>query len=417
MTRAQLYAEKRDLWKRMEAIRKAALDESRAHTDAEQREYDEHGARIQEIEAMLEQEARHSGFERPGNGDSRGRVLTDPDPDGDERNAIDSAEYRAAHNRYLRSGERGLRGEDRETLQAGSDRAFAENRTLSALVGQNGGYLVPTTFLNQVVETQKFFGGALQVGATVLNTSHGEDIMWPTNDDTGNEGELLGENAAVTTQDVTFGQRKLSAYMVSSKLVKSPLSLLSDSSVDVEAFLGRKFGQRIGRTKNRLITVGTGASQPQGMVTGASMGPAAVTASATAITYDELIDLEHSVDIAYRQNGKHMFADSTLALLRKLKDSTGRPLWEPSLKDGVPSTLNGRPYVINNDMPAATANNKAILFGDFEAYYIIRTVSGLLVVRLNELYALNLQVGFFAVERFDGGVQDASAVKALVMHS
>jgi len=303
MTRAQLYEEKRDLWKRMEAIRKAALDESRAHTDAEQREYDEHGARIQEIEAMLEQEARHSGFANPGASDNRGRVLDDPDPDADERNAVDSAEYRAAHKRYIRNGLNGLRSEDRETLRAGTDAAYAENRTLSALVGQNGGYTVPTAFLNQVVETQKFYGGALQVGATVLDTAHGEDIMWPTNDDTGNEGELIGEGGTVTTQDVTFGSRKLSAYMVSSKLVKAPVMFLNDSSSDVEGFLSKKFGQRIGRTKNRLLTVGTGASQPQGMVTGASMGPAAVTASATAITYDELIDLEPSTLPETRHEG------------------------------------------------------------------------------------------------------------------
>lgn len=413
-TRAQLWDEKRDLFKRMNDIQDAASERGEARNAAEETEYDAHASRIQAIEAIMRQEDEHAERTRSLTEPVRNRDLTDPEDEGNT-NPLSMAAYRKAHDRYLRVGDRGLRSEDREVLQAGTDASLVENRTLSGLVGQNGGYLVPPTFLTEVTETQKFYGGTIQANPFILNTSHGEDINWPTNDDTAVEGELIGEGGAVSTADVTFANKKLAAYIGSSKLVKVPTMLLNDSSVDLEGFLARKFGQRLGRLRNRLFTTGTGASQPQGMATGATVGKTA--ASATAITTLELIDLEHSVDPAYRDPSrcKYMWNDATLAKLRKLTDGAGRPLWEPSLKEGVPSTLNGFQYVVNNDMPASTAGLKAILFGDFNAFYIVRNVSGLLVVRLNELYALNLQVGFFAVERFDGGVQDSSAVKALAM--
>lgn len=415
MDRRALWQEKRDRWARMEAIQAPADTEGRALTEAEQREYDENADRLQAIEAILEQGDRHDSLRS-----QMSAVQRDPRVAGDgdeERTGIASAEYARSFERYLRHGANQLRTEDREVLRAGMDAELTQNRALSALVGSAGGYLVTPTFLARITQTQEFYGGALQAGPEILTTDGGEDIYWPTNDDTGNTGERLAENGAVSEQAVTFGQRKLGAYLYSSKMVKVPLMLMNDAAFDIEGFLGLRFGERLGRIWNTDLTVGTGASQPQGMVTGATSG--VTTASATAITYDELVDLEHSVDPAYRDPDRCrlMLADATLKLLRKLKDGNQRPLWEPSLQAGVPSLFNGYRYVINNDMPAATASNKSVLFGDFGAYYIVRQVTGVLVVRLQELFMQNLQQAFFAVNRMDGGVKDASAVKALTMHA
>lgn len=409
--RGQLFADKQQRWQRATEIFNAANAENRTMTAEERARYDEHTAAMDEIDRQIAEIDAHEARERANASLRRDPRVTD-DRDGEEARGVASAEYARAFERYLRAGDRGLNAEHRAALQAGDAATFTENRALSALVGSSGGYLVTPSFLNRIVETQRFYGGALQAGPTVINTDSGEDILWPTNDDTGNEGELLGENAEVSDLDVSFGQRKLAAYIYSSKLVKVPNMLLADTSFDLEGFLGRKFGQRLGRIANKHLTVGTGASQPQGMVTGAAVGK--TTAGATAITYDELIDLEHSVDPAYRnERCGFMFADGTLAYLRKLKDSQGRPLWEPSLQAGVPNLFNGRRYTINNDMAAIATGNVTVLFGDFESYYVVRIVNGVFTVRLSELYARALQQGFFAVQRLDGGVQDAAAVKAL----
>lgn len=420
MTREELWTEKRNCATRLTEIMDRATAEGRARTAEEDAQYDASAERIVAIERQMAQEDEHAtrmrSLEEPVRR-SAAHPAHDRDADAGGEAGVRSKEYARSFRRYLQTGQNSLRPEDRERLEAGADAALVENRALSSLIGSSGGYLIPPSFLDQITETKKWYGGAFQVGAQEITTATGEDIMWPTNDDTGNTGELLNENGSVGTADVTFGQKKLSAYIFSSKMVKAPIFLLQDSAFDVESFLSRKFGQRLGRAENYYLTVGTGANQPQGMVTGATSG--VTSAAATAITYNETIDLEHSVDKAYRdgQRSKFMWHDLTFKLVRKLQDADGRPLWQPSLEKAAPSLFNGYEYVINNDMAQATATNVAILFGDFFSYYIIRRVTGLLAIRLDELYIGNLQKAFFAVERLDGGVQDSAAVRALTMHA
>lgn len=326
-------------------------------------------------------------------------------------------QYRSAFETYLRHGITELDAEQRSLLQANFDPNLRAQGTTS---GSVGGYTVPEGFWAKVTETQKFFGGMLEdESAESVNTDSGAALPWPTNDDTGNVGAILGENTQITEQDVAFGQKTLGAYTYTSKLIRVSLQLLQDSGLDLESFLSRRIGERLGRAKNAHFTTGTGTSQPQGIITGATVGKTA--ASATAITYDEIVDLVHSVDAAYRGSGRAAFQlhDLVLAYVRKLRDESGgagvgRPLWEPSVQVGVPDSLLGFRVRVNNDMASTIATgNKTIAFGDFVAAYARRSVSGGQVMRLAERYADYLQVGFFGFERADGLVQDASAVKVL----
>lgn len=419
-TRAQLWDEKRDLMKRMNDIQAAASERGEPRTEAEEREYTAHGDRIQEIETIMRQEDEHEANRSRQEAPQNTRNLNDPEETPEAAAELRSKAYSRAFNRFVRFGKDGLEGEDVAALRAGRPNLNdpAEARTLSSILGTAGGYLVTPSFQTAINETQKFFGGALTVGAEVWNTASGEDIYYPTNDDTANVGEIIAQGGTVGSQDMTFGQKKVGAFMGTSKMVKVPLQLLADESFGLEAYLGRKLGERLARLKNLKFTIGTGhPNEPEGMVTGATS--TVTTAGATAITLNEFIDLEFSVDPAYRNSPrcKYMMADSALKLARKLQDTTGRPLWEPSVKEGVPSVFNGRAYEINNDMPAPTASNKAVLFGDFYEFYVIRNVGSTVMFRLNELYIENLQQGFFAIERFDGGVKNTAAVKAMTMHA
>lgn len=329
-----------------------------------------------------------------------------------DRHASAASEYRAAFERFVRDGLKGLSAEQRQLLEA-NFRAQGEG------TGAAGGYTVPQGFWAKVTETMKHFAGA-EAGAEVLNTDTGNDLPWPTNDDTGNTGEQLGENTQAAEQDLTFGQKTLRNYTFSSKIVRVSLQLLQDTGIDIEGFLARKLGERIGRIENTRFTTGTGSSQPQGYVSGATTGK--TTASATAITLDELIDLIHSVDPAYRGSGRCRFKmhDLVLAYVRKIRDDSGgsglgRPIWEPSVQAGVPDLLLGYPYDVNNDMASTIATtNKTIAFGDFTAGFVVRHVNGGMLLRLEERYADFLQVGFLGFDRADSLVQDSSAVKLLV---
>ncbi|MFF8659467.1 phage major capsid protein [Streptomyces huasconensis] len=320
--------------------------------------------------------------------------------------------YSNAWRSWLRDGTQDLTSEERNVLRSG----WVDGKELRAqgvATGAAGGYVVPPEFRAKMVETMKFYGAMRQV-AEVITTATGATLPWPTNDDTANVGAILGENTQVTEQDVTLGQQDIGAYMYTSKLVRVSLQLLQDSVLDFETWLARKLGERIGRIQNTHFTTGTGTNQPEGVQTNAVIGKTGGTGQTTSVIYDDLIDLVHSVDPAYRNSGRvqFMLADSTLGSVRKLKDTQNRPLWEPSVQAGVPDKVVGYSYIVNQDMPAMAANAKSILFGDFFAGYLIRDVSDIQTLRLSERYADFLQVGFLAFARTDGTPQDTAAIRA-----
>lgn len=179
---------------------------------------------------------------------------------------------------------------------------------------------------------------------------------------------------------------------------------MQDSFFDMGGFLGSALGERLGRIQNRHATTGTGSSQPNGVVTASTAG--VTLASSSAVTHDELLDLKHSVDPAYRMQAEWMFADSTLKALKKLKDSQNRPLWLPGIAVREPDTLDGDRFVVNQHMSGMEASAKSILYGDFSKY-IMREVLNISLIRMVERYADYHQVGFVAIMRFDGELIDA----------
>lgn len=328
-------------------------------------------------------------------------------------------EYRATFEQYIRSGQSGLSVEQRQLLQANHS---AVQQRAQSTTGAAGGFTIPQGFWAKVTETMKYYGGVMESGAEVINTDSGNTIPWPTADDTGNVGAILAENAQITTQDVAFGQADLGAYMYTSRLILVSLQLLQDTGIDIEAFLGRRIGERLGRIYNTHQTVGlgSGSSQPKGFVTGATTGK--TTAGITAITYNEIVDLIHSVDVAYRKDPKCGFQmhDLVLAYVRKIRDDSGgaglgRPIWEPSVQVGVPDSLLGYKVTVNNDMaPALVTTARTMAFGSMASAFVVRNVNGGQVMRLEERYADFLQVGFFGFGRMDSETQDSAAVKLLV---
>jgi predicted phage gp36 major capsid-like protein len=278
--------------------------------------------------------------------------------------------------------------------------------------GSAGGYLVPQGFRQQIIEKMKAYGAVQQV-ATVLNTNTGAPLPWPTNDDTGNVGALLAENTAASEQDFTLGTAQLGAYKYTSKLVRVSLEFLQDVDwLDVEGFpaqvrrAARPDPQPALHDRHRLLAA---AGHRDRRDLRRDRGGVA------AITADELIDLQHSVDPAYRnERSKFMLSDTALKGIRKLKAAgTGEYLFQSRRPATCPNLLAGSPYVVNQDMAVPATGVKSVLYGDFEAGYVIRLVKAFELIRLDERYAEFGQVGFIGFDRADGLVQDASAYKAL----
>lgn len=342
-----------------------------------------------------------------------------PNYEGEAREESNQvSDYKEVFAKAIRFGASSLDAEERGVLMAGRADIPEEVRAQSVGTDSAGGYTVPTDFSGEIDKSMAAWGPMWDASIVrELSTSNGRQIDWPTVDDTANTGRIKAENAAVDddgTDDATFGEKALNAYVYDTGMVKIPLELLSDSAFAMEPLLSDLFGERLGRTANQVLTTGTGSGQPNGIVTASTLGNTA--ASATALTADELIDLLHSVDPAYRQspNCRWQFNDSTMAAIRKLKDGQGNYLWQMGdVRSGEPSTILGHAYSINQAMASIATGNRTVLFGD-HSKYVVRKVNGFQVMTLRERYAERFQVGMVGFKRFDGELINAAAVKHLV---
>lgn len=325
-----------------------------------------------------------------------------------ERKAHDDKQpaHLVAFNKLMREGERALTSEDWSTLR----------NTMSVGTSAQGGYTVPTEVATAVADALKAYGGMRAV-AEVFRTATGSDINFPTSDGTSETGELIGENTTATAADPSFGVVSLKTYKFSSKIVAVPFELLQDSSIDMEGFIRGRLVTRLGRVTNTYFTTGTGTAQPNGIVTAAASGKVGTTGQTLTVIFDDLVDLVHSVDPAYRNLGncKFMMNDASLKVIRKLKDSAGRPIFLPGydgLGKAMPDTILGYPVVINQDIAVMAANAKSILFGDF-TFYKIRDAMDMQMFRFDDSAYIKLgQVGFLAWMRSGGNFVDVGgAVK------
>lgn len=275
---------------------------------------------------------------------------------------------------------------------------------------------IPTGFVAEVEVAMLAFGG-MREAVTVLRTASGNPLPFPTVDDTANTGELVTQGTAVAEKEVHVASLQFDAWTYSSKMVPLSLELLQDQAVNVEALIGRLAGTRIARILNTHLTTGDGASKPKGVVVAATAS-GITSASPTAVTWPELLQLKHSVDPSYRTNASWMFKDSTLLAIKSLVDTTGRPLWAAGIGVGAPDTLDGDRYVVNQDMAGLVALAKPVLYGDFSKY-LLRDVLDIQLVVLRERYAEQRLVGIFAFSRHDGDLLDAGThpIKYLAMHA
>lgn len=367
--------------------------ENRAATEAEDKDL----TRLMgEIKDLDKQEERASFLEKE---ERRAADLDDLQRRSDNGGGSPKdKEIRSAFIQYLRDPDK-LTSEQRSLL--------AECRAQTT-ENSKGGYLVSTHLGDRVIETMKSMGGFLQA-VTLISTAKGGTLSFPTVDDTSNEAVIVDEMGDDTEGDVAFGTVAMGAYTYRSKAIPVSFELLQDSEFDIIGLLARLIADSIWRALNKHITIGDGTKKPEGVVACAKGADAA----AAAITYDNLVKLRSSIDVAYRSGSSWMLNSNTEALLMMLKDTTGRPLWVPSLIEGTPDKILGHPVVINPFMPDVAAGTKSVVFGDLKQY-MLREVKGVGVLRLNERFANKLAVGFIGYARYDGKCTNKNAIKHLL---
>lgn len=394
-------------------------DDTPAERSAEiERQVDAMLAEAGALEAQIERAERIDALDRSlDRGDSRRPTGGEGRAQGQDQRGAPT--YRDAFHAMLRAGGdvAELSADMRAVLRAGVVRG-EEFRAQTVGTNTAGGYTVPTELQNVLIRTMAVWGPMYDEDlCTTLNTASGNVLPMPTVDDTGVTAEVHTEGAALTDdngKDVTFGQKQLEAYAYDTEFVKWSMELAQDSIFNIESLLGSLLGERLGRIANARLTVGTGSGQPNGIVTAAASGR--VAASTAAITADEILDLVHSVDPAYRVSPKAraMFNDSTLLALRKLKDGQGNYLVTEA-PDGTGRFRVGAvsvPYSINQAMLGlGGANRRVMVFGDFSKYYVRKVGSPVLGVMRERFWP---DLGIAGLIRLDGELADTAAVKALI---
>ena len=290
----------------------------------------------------------------------------------------------------------------------------AERRSLSKATNAAGAFTVPTDFYRELWANLIEVSGILQAGATVLETESGESLQVPKTL-THSSGALTAETVAISASDPTFGQLTLGAYKYG-VLIQVSNELVTDTAVDLLGYLAMQAGRAVGNAFGVHAITGTGSSQPRGITIDTTLGVTGNASVAGVFTGDNLIELMYSVIAPYRTspNAAFMMRDASMATVRKLKDTAGQYIWQPSLSLGSPDLILGKPVYTDPNIAATGLAAKSVLFGDI-SQYLVRTVQGVRFERSDE-YAFNTDlVTFRCVFRADGGLIDLTgAVKHFI---
>jgi HK97 family phage major capsid protein len=411
-----------DLGKKIDAEKRLMTSEEREEVDridADIKAFDLDIERFEKIEAR-EMEALNAPREKPlaGAEDSR-RTAAEGEVEGDDPPSAETASlkkrtkaYAAAFGSYLRRGESKMAAGDLATLQSGRHNVKLADlpedvrdivySAMGAGTDVLGGFIIPPEPARGIIEAMKAYGGMRKSRAEVITTSHGREIPWITNDDTSNAATIIGEaRPASEAADIVFGTRSLSAYIYTTGYIKVSFTLSQDTEFNLEGMINERFAERMGRGTERDFAIGNGSSRPEGIAVSAQLGrtgPAGQTASVKSADFTNLF---HSIDPAYRENAEWMMHDTSLLAAKLLVDTQGRPLWRSGLATREPDMIEGKPYIINQSLPAMGTSAKSIFFGDFR-YYKIRDVMPPMAVRLTERFIEFGQVAYLMFGRHDG---------------
>lgn len=273
----------------------------------------------------------------------------------------------------------------------------------------SGGYLVPDEWDNRLIDKLEEENVMRRLGTSIQTSGERKINVAATKPTT----SWVEEGGELQFSDPTFSQVILDAYKLSTA-VKVSEELLADNQYDLEAYLIRSFGQAIANAEEEAFLVGDGTGKPTGLLHPTYGGQIGVTTTGAAITTDEIIDLVYKLKRPYRAKASFIVADSTMAVIRKLKDGTGNYLWQPALTSGEPDRLLGYAVYTSAYMPTVAAGKPVIAFGDM-SYYNIGDRGTRSLAALHELFAGVGQVAFVAKERVDGKLILPEAVQILKM--
>ena len=395
MTIQELREKRNKAWDTARDFLDSKRNASGVLSEEDSKTYDALEAEVVNLGKEIKRMERQEQIDAEMNAPTSAPVVSTPGAhiDAPEKRGTASAEYTAAFWNNIRN--RNF-ADVRNALQVGED--------------SEGGYLCPDEFERKLIsalEEENVFRPL----ATKIQTSSG-DRKIPVITQKG-EATWMEEEEAYTLSDDAFGQIALSAYKVGTA-IKISEELLNDSVFDLPSYIAKEFARRIGTKEEEAFLIGDGKGKPTGIFAATGGAENGATTTGAAITFDDVIELFYSLKSPYRKKAVRVLNEQTVKALRKIKDNTGNFIWQPSVSAGLPDTILNRPYVTSVYAPTIAAGAKAIAFGDY-SYYWVADRQGRSLKRLNELFAMNGQVGFLASQRVDGKLILPEAVKTLTI--
>lgn len=301
------------------------------------------------------------------------------------------------------------------------DASAIETKAVNTTTDSDGGFAVPEELDRQILEIERDMSPMRSVCNTISVST--PDYKKLVNLGGAASGWVGEDSARPETGSPSLAQ--ISAFM--GEIYANPSATqqsLDDVFFNAEAWLTAEVAQEFSEKEGQAFLSGDGTNKPKGLLAYTLAATAddsrafgtiqnKVAASATALDADELLDLVYALKAGYRRNASWMMNKLTIAEARKLKDTTGAYLWQPSLQAGQPSTLMGYAVNENDDMATLAANANGVLFGDFRRAYTIVDRIGTRVLR--DPYTNKPYVHFYTTRRTGGMLTDSNAVKVLTM--
>jgi HK97 family phage major capsid protein len=401
-----------NVWQEAKGIAESAATENRALSDEEQGRWDALQEEMQKLDTRIR--AVLDTEKRAQDADAAFDALSGRKPEGGQAARTAGG---GAMLEELRKWARGDEGTGR-ALEVRRDPALGpiNYRILTTgAQGTNASSIVPTDFYDMLIAHLIEVSGVMQCGPTVLNTGGGETLQVPktTAHSTASSAAQAG---SLPTSDPAFSMQPLSAYKYG-VLLQVARELIDDSAVDLLGYLAMQAGRALGNAFGNDLVNGAGTGNPTGLITVATTGvTGSVTGVSGAPSYANLVDMEYSVIAPYRQSRScyWLAADKTIGSFRKITDTVGRPIWEPSAVLGSPDLLLGKPLVADPFMPQLATSAKSIAFGDFSQFFV-RLVGGVRFERSDDFAFGSDLVTFRAILRGDGTLVDRTgAIKLFV---
>ena len=365
----ELMEKRNNLLDEMDTLLNGAKAETRAFTNEETTRFDEIKAEIAQIDKTLTAEEESRSYEK--------KEVTKMNPEQETR-ALEEKNFVAF-----------IRGEER------------------ALDVANNGGIVPKTVAKQIITKVKELSPILSL-STVFDV--GGDILFPVYDETSSSisAAYTDELAELTEGNGKFTTVKLESFIVG-VLAKVSKSLVNRTDIDVLNFVINEVATKIAEFLEKEMLTGT--TKMQGVVNATKV---VTTGAASAITSDELVDLQLSVPQRHQAKAVFIMNPITFKAVAKLKNDNGEYLLQKDFREGFGYQLLGKPVYTSENMPVIATGNAVVAYGDMSGLYV-KFAQNIEVQILKEKFATQHVLGVVAYAEVDSKIVEQDKLAVLKM--